>query len=559
LKITVGSTTSIPAARRRRRLVAAIVLALMLLMIVAEIAGFLLTTSEQTEAMEIRNLTRDARIGQQALTDANAGVHAYLFTGSPPALDSYFQSRELLDRTGHTAFRGMDDAGSILERAAMLERRWQRDIASARGGGMSREQISDTWAASEIQLGAIRDAIHNFLEVQNSRSERLAAQIERSRATVLALQVVGGLLALLGLAFAFRAGAAEARARDSAAEEAVASREQVECLFQMADLLQSASGYDDATAVLSATASKLLPGFGGTLYVFNNSRDRLDRTAVWNHPEPDALPPFVAPTSCWAVKRGKWHLNSSDASALHCDHYSGSRAVLEMPMMARGELYGLLSFSVVGDDSKRQLLDARTVATALADAMSLALANIALRERLRNQAIKDPLTGLYNRRYMEDMLERLVGLAERSGRPFSLVMIDLDHFKKLNDEHGHAAGDSALRRAAEALLGNLRDTDIGCRYGGEELVVLLPDCSLDDAMFKAESLRAQIESSGESSLRVTASMGVATIPETSASATSLLAMADAALYSAKKAGRNRVVAAPRCASELQGTLAIAAE
>jgi diguanylate cyclase (GGDEF)-like protein len=154
----------------------------------------------------------------------------------------------------------------------------------------------------------------------------------------------------------------------------------------------------------------------------------------------------------------------------------------------------------------------------------------------------------------------LTGLAERSGRPFSLIMIDLDHFKSLNDEHGHAAGDAALKRAAEALLGSLRDTDIGCRYGGEELVVLLPDCSLDDAMLKAESLRIRMESSGDGSLPITASLGVATIPETSTTMVSLVAMADAALYSAKKAGRNCVRAAARMdARDTRTSLAIAAE
>jgi diguanylate cyclase (GGDEF)-like protein len=535
-------------------------LALMPLTIVAEIAGSLLTNSEQTEAMEIQNGMRDARIGQQALVDANASAQAYLFTRSPAALEAHFHAREQINHTLDTAFRDMEAAPGIAKRAALLQAQWRRNIASARDGAMNRREMASAWAAAEVHLSAIRDSVDRFLTAQNIRSAALAAQIERSRAWVLALQIIVGGLALLGLAYAFRAGASEARARNRATEEAVAAREQVESLFQMADLLQSASGYDDANAVLSTTASRLLPGFGGTLYVFNNSRDRLDKAAVWNHAEPDALPEFLAPTSCWAVKRGKWHLNCSETASLHCDHYSGTRAVLEMPMMARGELYGLLSFSAVGGEAKQHLLEARSVATALADAMSLALANIGLRERLRNQAIKDQLTGLYNRRYMEDMLERLTGLAERSGRPFSLIMIDLDHFKNLNDEHGHAAGDAALKRAAEALLGSLRDTDVGCRYGGEELVVLLPDCSLDDALLKAESLRARIESSGDGSLRITASLGVATIPETSTTPVSLVAMADAALYRAKKAGRNRVEAAVRVDThDTKTSLAIAAE
>ena len=133
------------------------------------------------------------------------------------------------------------------------------------------------------------------------------------------------------------------------------------------------------------------------------------------------------------------------------------------------------------------------VATALADAMSLALANIALREKLRTQALRDPLTGLYNRRYMEDVLDRYVSLAERSDSPLSIVMIDLDHFKRLNDDFGHAVGDAVLCEVAAAIIGTIRPGDVACRYGGEELVVLFPDCGMIEALAKAEMLRARIE------------------------------------------------------------------
>lgn len=359
------------------------------------------------------------------------------------------------------------------------------------------------------------------------------------------LEVVAGLVVLGAIIISAPLGLREMRDRERAALDADEARRQVERLFQMTDMLQSAMDYNDANAVLRATAEQLLQGFGGALYVFNNSRDRLDLSTSWDWLDGGAPAEAVAPAHCWALKRGKTHTNHNSTGALRCEHHSVDAPVLEIPMMARGEVYGLLNVLAAGDDAEARLAAVTPLAEAIADAMSLALSNIALREKLRTQALRDPLTGLYNRRYMEDVLERYVALAERNGSSVSAIMIDLDHFKRLNDEHGHALGDAVLRGAAAAIVGALRACDVACRYGGEELVVLLPDCELKDAVAKAEILRSRIEELSEMhGARVTASLGVATIPETSAELGDLIAMADAALYRAKQEGRNRVLAAP---------------
>ena len=221
--------------------------------------------------------------------------------------------------------------------------------------------------------------------------------------------------------------------------------------------------------------------------------------------------------------------------------------MLEVPMIARGTVYGLLIFTA--DEHPRvleQFAEATRDAQAMADAMSLALANIALREKLRTQSLRDPLTGLYNRRYMEDALERYVNLAERSGAPTSVLMVDLDNFKRLNDEYGHAKGDAVLRDVAAQMIGTLRPSDVVCRYGGEEIVAILPDCSLENAILKGQALCSRIYGLSElHGAPVAASIGVASIPETSTTIADLLKMADSALYSAKAAGKNRVVGSAR--------------
>jgi len=309
-------------------------------------------------------------------------------------------------------------------------------------------------------------------------------------------------------------------------------------------VLQSATDYGDANQVLKATASELLPGFAGALYVFNNSRDRLVLSTAWGRPDM-APPESIPPDACWALKRGKPHLNRSAGSKLCCEHHQGDEPVLEIPMIARGEIMGLFQLFGPAEDAEARLEGITGLASAIADGMSLALANMGLREKLRNQALRDPLTGLYNRRYMEDCLQRFVRLADRENREVSVVMVDLDHFKKLNDEHGHAFGDAVLRDTAMTIVGALRETDIVCRYGGEELVVILPDCNLERAADKAEVLRVRIEALSQThGAAISASFGIASVPYTSAGVMDLLGAADGALYKAKQGGRNQVVVAP---------------
>ena len=322
------------------------------------------------------------------------------------------------------------------------------------------------------------------------------------------------------------------------------AKKQVEQLFLMTDMLQSAAGQDDTNEVLRSNSATLMPGFGGALYVFNNSRDRLDLSTNWGELD-EGIADHFSPTSCWALKRGKPHLNQAEEWALRCNHVAPGQTTLEIPMAARGQLYGLLVIAAAGGDATARLEGIRPVATAMGDAMSLALSSIDLRERLRNLALRDGLTNLYNRRFLEEMLERLCADAERRKASVSAIMLDLDHFKLINDQHGHAAGDAVLREVAASILSCLRTVDVACRYGGEEFAIILPDCSVANAATKAEQIRSRInERTIASGLPVTVSLGVASIPETCGGQSELIPQADAALYAAKQQGRDRVVVAP---------------
>ena len=361
-----------------------------------------------------------------------------------------------------------------------------------------------------------------------------------------ALEFGGAAMALLLLLMGGPKLIKALRERREDADRAHAERKQINHLFRMTEMLQSADGYADANAVLGATIESLLAGFGGALYVFNNSRDRMELSGNWHWPETDALRTMIPPAQCWALKRGKPHLNAGARGALCCEHHLSSVAVLELPMAAHGEIQGMLKIGTTLPDAAAQLALAQPIATAIADAMSLAVSNMTLREKLRTQALRDPLTGLYNRRYMEDALSRHAGAAARNGTHLSAIMIDLDHFKKVNDEFGHAVGDAVLRETAATIMGALRVSDVACRYGGEELLVILPDSGLVEAAAKAESLRERIEAlSATHDATITASFGVASIPESTRAVAGLVGIADAALYQAKQSGRNCVVMAPR--------------
>jgi diguanylate cyclase (GGDEF)-like protein len=518
--------------------------------VVAAIGGFAHVTLQQQALAALRGQSQQMDAIHRALTQADADV-MYFLLGDRERLERYIANIGVLNNAPAAIMGriGARPAGEGGRPSSELINGLKNTWAQAMSLGASGQSATARQLLLDSKTGATVAAVGQAIEAQVARANDEIPQLENrttlATLVVLLLQVGGGVLAILGLVYALRSANAEAAVRVEAVASADAAREQVVRLFDMADVLQSASDHVDANAVLKATAAELVPGFSGALYVFNNSRDRLVLSSEWGRPEGTSLPETINPNACWAVKRGKAHTNHLAGTKLCCEHHEGREAALEIPMIARGEIVGLLQLFAEGTGAEARLASVADLGQALADGMSLALANMALREKLRNQALRDPLTGLYNRRYMEDVLQRFVRLAERDNREISVVMIDLDHFKRLNDERGHAFGDQVLRETAVALLGSLRETDIVCRYGGEELVVILPDCPPEHAVDKAESLRLRIEAlSGAHGAAVTASFGVASVPHTSQSLPDLLAAADAALYKAKQNGRNQVVMAP---------------
>ncbi|MBK8084683.1 MAG: diguanylate cyclase [Devosia sp.] len=539
-----------PMPLRSRMLSIATVL-LVFAIVATSVFGFAHVTAQQEALTTLREESQRLRSLQQAVVEADGRVmHIIAGDGAP---GDYFDrlpvlvggSAGALDQLGTIPVPGTAAPRPARQLLSGLTGTWTEAVSLVAAGDRDAAAALLVRRGTTGSVAALTGVVDRILAGADSSLRVHEERIRFGSLLVLVLQLSGGVLALLGLVFAFRSSVSEADGRAAAVLAADTAREQVARLFEMADVLQSAGDHLDVNAVLKAAAGELLPGLSGALYIFNNSRDRLVLSTSWARPEGEQLDETIGPASCWALKRGKPQLNRPDGSKLCCTHHSGPETVLEIPMIARGEIVGLLQLFASGAEAEARLERVANLGSALADGMSLALANMALREKLRNQALRDPLTGLYNRRYMEDSLQRFVRLAERENREISLLMIDLDHFKRLNDQHGHAFGDQVLRDSALALLAGLRETDIVCRFGGEELVVILPDCALERAADKAEMLRLAIqELGGTRGAEISASFGVACVPHTSQSVPDLLAAADAALYRAKQNGRNQVATAP---------------
>ncbi len=520
------------------------------LMGVAGIVGFLIDSAERGQLREFRIAITDARAFQQALADVETGVRGFALTQRAEYLEPYANGVKVLNEMAPVMIPRLDrfDAArpgrqlgtmrpsDILR---ILRTVWQSAIYPLPDDPTTSVAATQRVQRAKELAEGLRIVIASYSADRNAAADDAEQRRVIEQGLLLVIYPLGALTAIIATSFAFWRSAQDARAREAA-------RREMEQLFSMASMLQSAVDRDDANHVLRGKAQYLLPGFSGALYVFNNSRDRLDWSTGWGPLMAQVDAAHIAPNECWALKLGKPYINNGQQS-LACQHHAPDCILLEIPMAARGEIFGLLQIACEQSNAEARLDSIRPLAMALADAMSLSLSSSALREQLRNQALRDSLTGLYNRRFLEEMLDRLTREATNRGTPMSAIMIDLDHFKRLNDQYGHSGGDTVLREVARTIMSSVRTTDIACRYGGEELLVLLPDCSLDDAMQRAEILRSAIEQlsnviSGQS---VTASLGVASSPETTAEPGELVAVADAALYQAKRLGRNRVEVAPR--------------
>ena len=509
----------------------------------------------------------------ELLLNAETAQRGFIITGDERFLEPYHSAVNAIPPTQEELRREMRSPQEIARAAAIEQLTVTKMQGITHTITLRREQGFDAAAAfivpgtGQAQMDQLRKLIGKELTTYAQRRAELGDQLLATSnsaanaslvATLTNILFLGGVLAAASRVLRQR-NAAERKAKEAADQASLINERmsaQNTMLFRSAELMHSlelAETVDESAGVIAGYLPRLLPDLSGSLYLYNNSRDVLERKAGWGAFEDE--PEFIEALDCWALRRGSPH-QFGGAHALACRHAGKAAqadvARLCLPLVTQGEVIGCLTMTgpglVDGADDQRAWIGQ------LAEQLGLALSNVRLRVSLRQQSIIDPLTQLYNRRYLDEVLKREIGRSERSGAPLSVLVLDLDHFKRINDSFGHEAGDAVLRTVALTLRENIRSCDVACRMGGEEMVVLLPECGIEHAMKRADAVRLAIAAcevlhDGQR-IGATASIGVASYPQHGSDMRALVHAADLALYAAKHDGRNCVHAAKSAAPGL---------
>ena len=315
--------------------------------------------------------------------------------------------------------------------------------------------------------------------------------------------------------------------------------QEVADLHELTEMLQLCQGLPESVPVLEAFLPRLLPEAGAVLFLKDPATELLMPIA------PGASGEFAA-EDCWALREGKPYARPAQGGRPRCAHLEELPPgdSLCLPVLAGGEVHGLIQVLAPEGQAEEFQRHGRIVAEALA----FTLTTLKLRVRLRDQSIRDPLTGLYNRRYLDEVAHREFRRAARWHHPVGIALFDIDHFKAFNDEHGHDAGDAVLAQLTCFIGARLREGDLAFRIGGEEFLLLLTEADGAATLAKMEGFRKEVETGllvkhRQLNLAVTISAGIASFPTDGNCLEDLMKVADGAMYRAKAEGRNRVLPA----------------
>jgi diguanylate cyclase (GGDEF)-like protein/PAS domain S-box-containing protein len=318
---------------------------------------------------------------------------------------------------------------------------------------------------------------------------------------------------------------------------------QMQLLHEMSSQLQACDLLEDTYPIIVEYLQLLLPNLQGALYIHSTENINMEQVCSWNNSQEMKI--AIENSECLALIKGNPYRADNDI-LMTCEHIERKEGwnYTCIPLQVQGQNFGLISCFY-----PRNLLNDNKLylARIITNEVVLALTNLKMRMNLKEQSIHDPLTGLFNRRYMEEILQLEMAQAKRMKHKLSVIMVDIDHYKEINDQYGHPMGDQVLSQVSKLLQENIRSGDIACRYGGDEFILILPGADLTVAVERAELIRHMVKkvkfkiiNEGE---RITLSLGVATFPGHGSTLETLVSAADHALYRAKQEGRDQAIAA----------------
>lgn len=317
---------------------------------------------------------------------------------------------------------------------------------------------------------------------------------------------------------------------------------EAELINKLNDALQICNTSEEAYLRIALYAAQLFPELSGALAVLGKEEKTLETVQQWG--DERLIKPFFSPEDCFAIRGGNMTVIEDLTKDIPCSHYvanpSGSQICI--PLIVQGNTIG----SIFIYSNKARVIAKKELALTFANSIKLSLSNLKLRELLQESSIRDHLTGLFNRRYLDESLPKEIERSIRKKTKLYVAMLDLDNFKNFNDSYGHEAGDIVLKNVGSLLLRRIRATDVACRFGGEEFFIYFVDISLENVVNRLQELSSEIKNSvlifNKNRLPpVTVSIGIAVAPEQGSNASDILLAADQALYKAKREGRDRIV------------------
>lgn len=526
-----------------------------------------------THALFVDKTIRDM---MSQMLDAETGQRGYLLSGRAPYLQPYYTALAQMRQSRTALGSALSHEPSALEQLNVLDKAIAAKLqdlehtVSLKSEGRSDEGVELILTDTANQtMNAVREALRSLETNQILRTNQQIAKDEReirNNYLILAISVLVNLLLLAGLVQRFRNAVTQGDADQQVMDErnvelsrllaeAATRNEQVQCLSGLNRFLQSCEDMDEAVGLLKQHLPSLMRSANGALYLMEAEQNQFSQSFTWGSKTYVAS---FAPGACWAARLGQPFRQPFQSGSASCAHLQSGQSdahnnVQCLPLMAHGEWLGMVVLEAELVSEQPEISEIEGSRRFAIEQVGLSIGNLKLRESLRQAAIRDVLTGLYNRRFFDESSQREVIRALRlqaqgNYAGLALMMIDIDHFKRFNDQYGHDVGDQVLREVAQVLQNQTRGSDVAARYGGEEFTIVLADITKELALGRAQRVREAVEKlvlrpSGKDVGVITISIGLAQFPANGSTVEDLLSAADKALYEAKNAGRNRVVVA----------------